>query len=171
MVFALVISMLFSGSTLIINDQNAKVRLFTRVLEFDYLDWTLNSISIKISQASLASPSYFNDIIQHQIVVDYLKLTGDITQFEYQIKLIFSDPTVQDPYATSHEKREKLDRLYDSQNHIAQIAESVLEYAKWGLPTQKAPFTFFAVFNFLLRCRIFNPVCGNRSAIVGKWLC
>jgi len=126
-VFGLIICLIFSGSTLIISDQKATLRLFTRTFEFDYLNWTLDALGIKISQASISSPFYFNGPDQHQIVLDYLKLYDEIAQKEYQIRMIFSDPGVSDPFAESEVLRSKLDKLYDSQNHLAPIAESVLE--------------------------------------------
>ena len=128
LVFALVISMVFSGSTLIISDQISKVRLFTRALEFDYLDWTLNTMGIKMAQASLSSPFYFDEINQHQIVLDYLNVTDEITKQENQLKLIFSDPEIRDPFTYSQEKRDRLDQLIASQNHLAPLAEAILEH-------------------------------------------
>lgn len=125
--FALILCILFSGSSLIINDQISKIRLFTRAIEFDYFDWTLNAVGIKITQDSLSSPFYFNEIEQHRIVTDYLKVTDEITQLEYQLKLIYSDPAIKDPLASSQTKRDQLDALYDSQNSLAPFAEAVLE--------------------------------------------
>jgi len=127
-VFALIISMLFSGSILVVSGQNSKIRLYTRALEFDYFDWTIGALGIKISQASLSSPFYFDEFNQHQIVLDYMKVTDEITQQEYQLKLIFSDPGIKDPVTQSQEKRDYLDNLYDSQNRLAPLAEAVLEH-------------------------------------------
>jgi hypothetical protein len=126
-VFSLIISLLFSGSTLVVTGQNAKLRLFTRALEFDYFDWTLDALGIKISQSSLSSPFYFSEIDQHLIVLDYIDLVDEITQQENLLKLIFSDPGVQDPFLQSQEKRDNLENLYDSQYRLAPIAEAILE--------------------------------------------
>ena len=127
-VFVIILSLLFSGSALVVPDQNAKIRLYTRALEFDYFDWTMGALGIKISQASLSSPFYFDEIAQHQIVLDYLNVTDEIFQLEYQVKLIFSDPGIQDPITQSQEKRELLDTLYDSRIRLAPVAEAVLEH-------------------------------------------
>jgi hypothetical protein len=118
---------MFSGSTLIVADQNAKIRLYTRAVEFDYLDWTLNALGIKISQASMSSTAYLNGSDHHQIVVDYLKLTEEIISLEYQIKLIFSAPDIQDPVSESQDERDQLKKLYDVQKRISPLAESILE--------------------------------------------
>ena len=127
-VFALIISMLFSGSILVISGQNAKIRLYTRALEFDYFDWTLEALGIKISQATISSPFYFDEFDQHQIVLDYMNVTDEIAQRENQLKLIFSDPGITDPFTHSQEKRDYLDKLYDSQKSLAPLAEAVLEH-------------------------------------------
>ncbi len=128
LVFALVICMLFSGSTLIITDQLSRIRLFTRAREFDYLDWTLNAVGIKIFQSALSSPFYFDEIRHQQIVMDYLIVTGKITDLENQLRLIFSDPDIHDPFNQSQERRDQLDQLYFSQKQIAPLTEAILEH-------------------------------------------
>jgi len=127
-VFALGVSMLFSGSTLVISGQNAKVRLFTRAIEFDYFDWTLDALGKKISQASLSSPFYFDEFNQHKIVLEYMNVTDEITRQEYQLSLIFSDPGIPDPFTQSQMERDHLDKLYNSQNRLAPVAEAILEH-------------------------------------------
>lgn len=128
LVLALVVSILLSGSTLIIANQIAEIRQYTRALEFDYLDWTLNAIGIKISQASISSPYYFDEKNQHLIVLDYLDLTARITEQERQLGLIFSDPSIQDPFTQSKETRAQLELLIESQDQLAPLAEAVLEH-------------------------------------------
>jgi hypothetical protein len=126
-VFALVIGMLFSGSTLMVDNQIGQIRSFTRAVEFDYFDWTLGAIEVKLGQATLDTPYYFDATNQHQIVVDYFKLTDEIIQQEYQLRLMFTDPNIKDPVLVSREQRAQIEKLYESQRALASIAEAVLE--------------------------------------------
>ncbi|OGN72987.1 MAG: hypothetical protein A2X25_10555 [Chloroflexi bacterium GWB2_49_20] len=127
LVFALTISVLFSGSTLIVADQTERVRVYTRVVEFDYFEWTVNAIGVKLVQATLHTPNYYDEYNQHQIVLDYLKLTDEIIQQEYQLKIIFSDPNIQNPDSVSKAQQAHLNQLYESQRKLASTAEAVLE--------------------------------------------
>ena len=126
-ILSLLIGIFISGSNLVVSNQNDNIRLFTRASEFDYFDWTLDALGIKISQAAISTPLYFDKKNQHQIVMDYLKLTDEIIQEENQIKLIFSDPGIIDPDKESLEKQTHLEELYQAQNRVAPFAEAVLE--------------------------------------------
>ena len=39
-------------------DKNGRVRAFTRTLEFDYVDWTLDALFNKTSQSTLAVQNF-----------------------------------------------------------------------------------------------------------------
>jgi hypothetical protein len=126
-IFCILIGMLLSGSNLVLNSQIDRVRLFTRSVEFDFLDWTVNAIGVKLAQGSLNTPFYFDLSNRHQIVVDYLKFTDDILNKEYQLNLIYVDPSTKDPASASKALRSQIAWLYSFQRPLAPIAEAVLE--------------------------------------------
>lgn len=103
------------------------VQTYTRYLEFDYATWTLNALAIKLGQAALDTPHFFDDSARHQIVLDYLSLTDRILQAESQLALIYANPSVADPLAASARLRAELDDLYAQQRQLAPLAEAVLE--------------------------------------------
>ena len=127
LIFLCLMVIIYSGSSLVLNDTIDQVRLFTRPVEFDYYNWTIAALESKLSQATLASPFYFENTNRHKIVVDYLKITGEILQKETQLNLIYIDPSVKDPSSTSRQIKSEINSLYISQNKISQFAESVLE--------------------------------------------
>jgi len=123
----ILLCMMFSGSSLVMNDQTDQVRAFTRPIEFDYFDWTMNAIGVKLFQSSLGLPFYFDTSNRHKIVVDYINITDEIIQKESQLNLIYIDPNIKDPTEISKELKKEIKNLNIAQQHITPFAESVLE--------------------------------------------
>jgi hypothetical protein len=103
------------------------VRRYTRAVEFDFFDWTMNAIGVKLGQFALDTPYYFNEANRHKIVVDYISLLGHILQHENDLNMIYTDPSITDPVTASAEVRANLDGLYAQQRQIAPMAESILQ--------------------------------------------
>lgn len=118
---------LLTGSVLILDDPTEQVRRYTRQVEFDYFDWTMEAIGVNLAQSALGNPYYFEKVDRHQIVVDYMHLLDRILQDEYQLNLIYSDPNIPDPETTSKEQRDELNSLYERQRQLMPIAEAILE--------------------------------------------
>jgi hypothetical protein len=125
---AVVFALLPGGSDMLVPVKpQERIRLYTRAVEFDYFTWTLDAIAGKLGQAAVDTPFYFDETHQRQIVTDYLGLMDEILQDEYQLNLIYTDPSIPDPVAASADLRLQLDDLYDRQDHLASLAEAVLE--------------------------------------------
>jgi hypothetical protein len=125
---AFVFMFLLAGSGLTSVEKPADlIRRYTRAVEFDYLDWTLDAVGVKLSQASLDSPFYFDEAQRRQMVSDYLHLIDAILQDEAQLAQVFADPSVADPQASSVDLRAELDDLYAQQRLLAPPAEAILE--------------------------------------------
>ena len=119
---------LLGGSSLLVSSKSSEAaRRYTRSVEFDYVSWTLEALSVKLNQAALDTPFYFTETARHQIVVDYLHLMDNILSSENQLNLLFTDPQVHDPAAASANLRTELDRLYSRQSQLAPLAEAVLQ--------------------------------------------
>ena len=124
---SLLVILLLGNSTIPLTDNTEQVRAFTRDVEFDFIGWTLNALGIKIRQIALGGSNYISDETQHQLVLDYLQLTGQIQQLEAELRYIYGDPNVQDAQAASIDVRQQLDELYDQRDQIAPLAEAVLQ--------------------------------------------
>ncbi|MFH1524444.1 MAG: hypothetical protein ABIF04_05725 [Chloroflexota bacterium] len=119
---------LLGGSTLLVSTQPYDAaRRFTRSDEFDFVNWTMDAVGVKLTQASLGTPFYFNEQSRHQIVIDYFQLLDGILQGENQLALIYTDPTIQDPAIASISVRVELAQRYARQRQIGPMAESVLQ--------------------------------------------
>jgi hypothetical protein len=144
--YAIFFACLLGGSSLLVSsDPSEAVRRYTRSIEFDYVSWTLNAIGVKLGQAALGTPYYFDETARHQIVVDYLHLMDNILSKENQLNLVYTDPQVTNPATASAELRTELDGLYSRQNQLAPLAESILQeqiaatLASLGLTTGGQP--------------------------------
>jgi hypothetical protein len=126
--YAIFFAGLLGGSSLLVSTEPSEAaRRFTRSVEFDYVSWTLDALSVKLDQAALGTPFYFNETARHQIVVDYLHLMDNILSSENQLNLVYTDPQVHDPAAASLSLQVELNQLYARQRQLAPLAESVLQ--------------------------------------------
>jgi len=124
--FLLVMASLSSGN-LLVGNQASHIRRYTRPYEFDYFEWTMDALAIKLAQASLASPHGFNGEARHQVVMDYMDLVNAILNAESQLNLIYSDPDLVDPQAASSQLRSDLEGMYDRASHLTPLAEAVIQ--------------------------------------------
>jgi hypothetical protein len=119
---------LLSGSHQVYSDKPEDLaRRYTRSLDFDFFNWTLDAISIKLAQSSIKLPYYLNEADRRQVVTDYLDLIEAILQAENQLNLLYTDPSIPDPVAASSALRVELSNFYDLQKDLAPLAEGILE--------------------------------------------
>ncbi len=144
--YAIFFAGLLGGSSLLVSTQPSEAaRRYTRSVEFDYVSWTLQALSVKLDQAALGTPFYFTETARHQIVVDYLHLMDNILSSENQLNLLYTDPQVHNPAAASANLRTELNNLYTRQHQLAPLAEAVLQeqisatLADQGLTTSGQP--------------------------------
>ena len=124
----LIFSFLLSGSALIVSElPSDAARRYTRPDEFNFVNWTLDALGIKLGQAALDTPFYFDGSARHKIVVDYFHLLDNILQDEDKLNRIYTDPSIRDPASASTSLRAELAGLYRRQGQIAPLAESILQ--------------------------------------------
>jgi len=119
---------LLAGSTLLFSSAPGDAaRRYTRPVEFDFVNWTLDALGVKLGQSAIDAPYYFDGSARHQLVVDYFHLMDTILQDENKLNLIYSDPSVKDPAAASTSLRAELTGLYIRQSQLDPLAESILQ--------------------------------------------
>ncbi len=123
----LALAFLLVRSTQEVGDQTEKVRAFTRNTEFDFATWTLDALQIKIAQIGLGAERYISPADQHQIVIDYFELITRIQQTEGDLDAYYTSPDIINPEIASQFTREQLDQLYQQRNHLAPVAESIIQ--------------------------------------------
>ncbi len=118
---------LLGGSVLPPGNQTERVRAFTRNIEFDYVEWTLDALGVKLGQKALGMDRYLTDETQRRVVLEYLHLIGQIQQGEALLADIYSDPTLNDPDSVSAALREELAKRYSRRALLGPLVESILE--------------------------------------------
>jgi hypothetical protein len=108
-------------------EKDERVRIYTRSIEFDYVNWTLDALYVKAAQTALDEPLYMNDKQQHLTVEQYLGLVGQINDDEDRIRQIYSDPNVIDPLKTAFQPRQQLEKLQALQQKLGPLAESIIQ--------------------------------------------
>ena len=104
-----------------------RVHRYTRGQEFDYGRWGLEALALKMRQVGLGVVDYLPEESQKQMVLDYLALVNEIFQAEYELEQIYTDPTIPDSERASAEIRQRLTDLYLQREHLAPLAESILQ--------------------------------------------
>jgi hypothetical protein len=114
-------------STIAVIDSKARVRAFTRPIEFDFVEWTMDALEVKLERLPLNTIDYLDREGQRQIVFDYINLIGEIQQAEGELNLIYTNPEIDNPESQAKPIRENLDSLYNLRADLAPLAENVLQ--------------------------------------------
>ena len=109
------------------DDISERARMFTRDKEFNFIEWTLDALGVKLSQMALGSENYLTADQRKQFVLDYLKLIREIQVNEGRLEEIYADPNVSDPQAASLELRQALANQRQRRTEIAPLAEAILQ--------------------------------------------
>ncbi len=126
--FISLILLLTSQSVWYPQDNNDRAQFYTRLFEFDYFYWTIQSLWQKAGQASLGLQTNLNPLQQRRIVDDLLGLIDQIKSLDEQIRQNYANPKIENPKAESGSlliQKQKQEALFDIQGPLA---ESVLQY-------------------------------------------
>lgn len=126
-VFLVFLAIVITSSSLRTDDQLGSTRVFTRAIEFDYIGWTVNAVWAKLEQNALGTPHYIDRTKRKEIVSEYIRLTDQILQAEYQLDRVYSDPEISDPLTATAQIRSQLQALTSRQSQLAPLAEAVLQ--------------------------------------------
>jgi hypothetical protein len=119
--------LLLGGSTMPPGDEIERVRAFTRVIEFDYVGWTINAIGTKLGQAVLGTERYLQLKDQRMVISEYLDLIRRIQEIEAQLYDIHADPSTLDPIEVSQALRLEQENNHFSRKQMEPLAESILQ--------------------------------------------
>lgn len=121
------IIVLLSGSTVFFTERVEQVRAYTRQIEFDFITWTIQAISIKWEQSALRSEVFMTPQTRVDLVKSYLELVRNTRQVEEEIRKIYSDPNILAPDKASAGPRAALTRLLARRNGMAPFVETALQ--------------------------------------------
>ncbi len=78
-----------------------RVRAYTRGLEFDFVEWTLAAVGVKLGQASVAEQSFLTETERGRQVRLFFDLREHLNRVEGEIATRYADPAVTDPAAAT----------------------------------------------------------------------
>jgi hypothetical protein len=125
--FGLVILFGFGPATVPVNDLKEAIRSYTRAIEFDFVEWTIDAVLVKLDYGSLGLADFLDREGQRQVVLDYLDLVGQIQSAEYQMTMIYTDPQIENPEEAAETVRLQLDELYHRREELQPVAEVVIQ--------------------------------------------
>jgi len=140
------LTLLLVGSSVQLRDPANQVRRFTRQIEFDFLDWTLDAMLVKLELFSLGVAGYLPETERQALVQTYLDLVKEIRRLETQLAEVYSDPGLVDPGPIAALIINQRDAVWDRQSKLQPIVETVLQehvasvLADLGLNPWGAPF-------------------------------
>jgi hypothetical protein len=108
-------------------DEVEHVRAYTRQLEFDYANWMMDAVLVKLQQGAAGIPNYMDRAARKEAVVELLRVTQRILEGEAVLSQIYADAAIDDKDAASAGVRADLDELYARQGQVAPLAEATLQ--------------------------------------------
>ncbi|MBW8010392.1 MAG: hypothetical protein FVQ83_04000 [Chloroflexi bacterium] len=127
LIFLTMFIQVLGPSSLPPGDELTRVRAFTRSIEFDFADWTLDALIVKLNQISLPVADYLDEAAQHRVVLDFLDLVREIRTTEFELELIYADPNEENVEAAAAPLSQQLDALYAQRDELGPLAETVLQ--------------------------------------------
>jgi hypothetical protein len=109
------------------HSEQDRARAFTREIEFEYLSWMLDAVSLKAQAGAIGTPGLLDRENSRIAVADYLQITARLMRAEDALQRLYADPTVQDKEGASRAIRASVEQLHRHQIEVAPLAEAVLQ--------------------------------------------
>lgn len=104
-----------------------KVSAYTGGLEFDYVGWTLNALTMKAGLGGIAPTDHVDVQVQKKVVTQYFDLVKQYNVLEAQVEQIYADPAVKDPAAVAKDQLTAQTELQKILDRLAPVAEAILQ--------------------------------------------
>jgi hypothetical protein len=139
-VFAFIV-ILFTQSSVFELERQDQVHTYTRMVEFEYVSWTLDAFYTKFVQAALSTSHFLTADQNKQIVKTCVSMVTDLDHINNQIDQIYSDPKVSNPGEASAALTKQRDQIKTRQSQLQPLCEDILQQQvgavlkDWGLTT------------------------------------
>ena len=127
MLLVVLVSSCLGASSVPPKNQLERVRVYTRNIEFDYVQWILDALWMKANQWALGGSTYINPEESHQMIAQYLLLVSDIQQLNAQIYDIYANPDISNPRQVSADLRQALALQTARRKQLQPYAEDILQ--------------------------------------------
>jgi hypothetical protein len=118
---------LLGGSTLTPSSLTNQIETLIRPITFDFGTWTLDAVGEKLAGWGFSFQRFLTDDQQSELVRDYLAQVAEVQSLNAQLVLIYADPAIADPDATSQDLQTALAEAKATMHKLAPLAESILE--------------------------------------------
>ena len=146
LLWMVLLTLLMVGATFQKRDPISQIRRYTRSIEFDYFDWTLDALFIKLEQYSLGTAGYLGEADRQDLVLTYFDKVREVRNIESRLQNILSDPTLKDPEIIAAPIIVERDDIWETLSELEPIVETVLQeqvatvLSRLGLRLLGAPF-------------------------------
>jgi hypothetical protein len=128
------IALLAFAAALILTHSNPRAaetadaaRIYTRGIEFDYVEWTLRALFVKSETAALGLERYLPADQGQRIVEQYFSQVDEINRLRAGVDAIYADPNIADPQPAAAEKSSRLAQLEKENALLAALSETILQ--------------------------------------------
>jgi len=104
-----------------------KVRQYTGNLEFNYFNWTVDSLLLKAGEAGLHFSASLSAETQHRLVLNYFALVQQEEVLAAKIQQIYADPAVQDPKSAAASYLAQQNQDQAMMDELSPAVEEVLQ--------------------------------------------
>lgn len=94
---------------------------------FDFAVWEAKALAAKAEAALASGQTYLESDSQKQLVIDYVKVIGEIRGLEAQVNGIYSDPQVADPVTAASAIQQQVDEKRAQATRLQPVAEQILQ--------------------------------------------
>jgi hypothetical protein len=94
---------------------------------FDFAVWETKALMAKAEAALSSGQAYLDEEGQKQLVLDYVRLVGDIRRLESQVNAIYSDPQVADPALAAMDTQRQVDEKRAEASRLQPVAEQIMQ--------------------------------------------
>jgi hypothetical protein len=115
------------GASLQQRDPISQIRRSTRSIEFDYFDWTLDALFIKLEQYSLGTAGYLREADRHDLVLTYFDKVREARRIESRLQEILADPNLKDLEIIAAPIIVERDDVWKTLSELEPIVETVLQ--------------------------------------------
>ena len=115
------------GGNLALDDRDNQVRRYTRLIEFDYVDWTIDAVRIKLEQYASGAVELLSDEHGSRIVRDFIGLVEERQRLEGELSILLADPNAAQLEVEIEAKQQALEDLVVQIEQIGPLAESILQ--------------------------------------------
>ena len=123
----ILLTLLMVGATFQQRDPISQIRRYTRPIEFDYFNWTLDALFIKLEQYSLGTAGYLREADRHDLVLAYFDEVREARRIEFRLQEILADSNLKDPEIIAAPIIVERDDVWKTLSELGPIVETVLQ--------------------------------------------